>query len=156
MWVIAGAHTHPDSLSHSLPSPPLLMSIVWYIVGIIIIVVGSVEFFLAALSNPGYFADPAVFLRSFAGALVAIIIGGAVIYLGGIATLLKYSAELVADEVEEVRAYSESVTSRPIEVHQDSLLAAAKSLGILTEGKTREELAKEILDRTTGKQTISP
>lgn len=34
-------------------------------------------------------------------------------------------------------------------VSQDPLIVAAKSLGITTEGKTKEELAKEIADRTS-------
>lgn len=37
----------------------------------------------------------------------------------------------------------------PVQTHQDPILIAAKSLGISTEGKTKEELAKEIIDRTT-------
>jgi sec-independent protein translocase protein TatA len=34
-------------------------------------------------------------------------------------------------------------------VPQDALIVAAKSLGIATEGKTKEELAKLIVERTT-------
>jgi len=41
-------------------------------------------------------------------------------------------------------------TSTPvITPQQDPLIVAAKSLGIITEGKTKEELAKEIAQRTT-------
>jgi sec-independent protein translocase protein TatA len=36
---------------------------------------------------------------------------------------------------------------------QDPVLIAAKSLGITTEGKTKEELANEIILRTTKKET---
>jgi len=39
----------------------------------------------------------------------------------------------------------ESKTETP----QDPLLVAAKSVGIVTEGKTKEELAKEIVERTS-------
>jgi sec-independent protein translocase protein TatA len=44
-------------------------------------------------------------------------------------------------------------TTRPknTQTPQDPILIAAKSLGISTEGKTKEELAKEIVDRTTKK-----
>jgi sec-independent protein translocase protein TatA len=38
---------------------------------------------------------------------------------------------------------------------QDPVLIAAKSLGITTEGKTKEELTKEIVNRTTKKE-LSP
>jgi sec-independent protein translocase protein TatA len=34
---------------------------------------------------------------------------------------------------------------------QDSLIVAAKNLGITTEGKTKDEIAKEIADKTTPK-----
>ena len=34
---------------------------------------------------------------------------------------------------------------------QDPLIVAAKNLGIATEGKTKEEIAKEIADKTTQK-----
>jgi len=34
---------------------------------------------------------------------------------------------------------------------QDPIIVAAKSLGITTEGKTKDELAKEIVDRSTKK-----
>ena len=41
-------------------------------------------------------------------------------------------------------------TSTPVTTpQQDPLIVAAKSLGIITEGKTKEELAKEIAQRTT-------
>lgn len=132
----------------------VLMSIVWYIIGIVIIAVGGVGVFLAALSNPDFLTNPSVYLRSLAVHLVAVIIGGAIIYLGGMATLLKYSAELVADEVEEVRGYSRSATPSPIQqappptFKQDPIVVAAKSLGISTAGKTKEEVAKEIQGQT--------
>jgi len=42
---------------------------------------------------------------------------------------------------------SSSTTVAPTST--DPLIIAAKSLGIVTEGKTKEELAKEIVDRTT-------
>ncbi len=38
-----------------------------------------------------------------------------------------------------------------METEQDPLLVAAKSLGITTEGKTKEQIAKEIADKTTKK-----
>lgn len=39
---------------------------------------------------------------------------------------------------------------------KDPVLIAAKSLGITTEGKTKEELAKEIVSRTTKKEMRPP
>jgi sec-independent protein translocase protein TatA len=39
--------------------------------------------------------------------------------------------------------------SQPVQTHQDPILIAAKSLGLSTEGKTKEQLAKEITDRTS-------
>ncbi len=40
-------------------------------------------------------------------------------------------------------------SAAPVQTQQDPVLIAAKSLGISTEGKTKEELVKEITDRTT-------
>lgn len=37
----------------------------------------------------------------------------------------------------------------PTSPQQDPLIVAAKSLGIITEGRTKEELVKEIAQRTT-------
>jgi sec-independent protein translocase protein TatA len=51
-------------------------------------------------------------------------------------------------------------TTQPV---QDPIIVAAKSLGITTEGRTKEELAKEIVTRTgnvgmtaSGKETAAP
>jgi hypothetical protein len=107
----------------------VLMSIVWYIIGIVIIALGGVGVFLTALSSPYFLINPLAYLPNLAVPLIALIIGGAMIYLGQMATLLKYSAELVADEVR---------------FKQDPIVAAAKSLGISTAGKTRVEVADEI------------
>jgi len=42
-------------------------------------------------------------------------------------------------------------TTSTTEPSSDALIVAAKSLGITTEGKTKEEIAKEIADRTVKK-----
>ena len=42
-------------------------------------------------------------------------------------------------------------TSTTTETAQDPLLAAARSLNISTEGKTKEQIAKEIADKTAKK-----
>jgi sec-independent protein translocase protein TatA len=50
----------------------------------------------------------------------------------------------------EIPAPSASTAAQsPAETPQDRLVVAAKSLGIVTEGKTKEELAKEIVERTS-------
>jgi len=46
---------------------------------------------------------------------------------------------------------SPTTTSTSTGTEQDPLLVAAKSLGITTEGKTKEQIAKEIADKTTKK-----
>ena len=73
----------------------ILMSLGWYILGIIIIIAGWAGGGLAALSNP----NPSSILGGIGGAVIASIVGGAIIYLGVMATTLKYSVELIADEV---------------------------------------------------------
>jgi len=42
-------------------------------------------------------------------------------------------------------------TTSTTEPNSDALIVAAKSLGITTEGKTKEEIAKEIADRSVKK-----
>lgn len=44
-----------------------------------------------------------------------------------------------------------STTTMEKQNGQDPLLVAAKSVGVSTEGKTKEQIAKEIADRTTKK-----
>ncbi|MGA2790408.1 MAG: twin-arginine translocase TatA/TatE family subunit [Candidatus Bathyarchaeia archaeon] len=41
-----------------------------------------------------------------------------------------------------------TATTTTIEASADPLIVAGKSLGIVTEGKTKEEIAKEIADRS--------
>jgi sec-independent protein translocase protein TatA len=60
--------------------------------------------------------------------------------------LAKKEFEKAAKEV--TSAASTSTTS---EEGTDSLIVAAKNLGISTEGKTKEEIAKEIAERTSKK-----
>lgn len=48
----------------------------------------------------------------------------------------------------EVTSPAASSTAEPT---SDPLITAAKNLGITTEGKTKEEIAKEIAERTTKK-----
>ena len=51
----------------------------------------------------------------------------------------------------EISSISSPTTSTTKETEQDPLLVAAKSVGITTEGKTKEQIAKEIADKTTQK-----
>lgn len=51
----------------------------------------------------------------------------------------------------DVSLAANSATSPTIGAQSDPLQAAAKSLGISTEGKTKEQVAKEIADRTAQK-----
>jgi hypothetical protein len=85
----------------------ILMSIVWYVIGfciafIIITLAGGLEG-LVLLLNPGLVTNPSQLLgligRLIAAFFFAMIVGGTISALGGMATLLKYSAELIADEV---------------------------------------------------------
>jgi sec-independent protein translocase protein TatA len=49
----------------------------------------------------------------------------------------------------EIASITNPTTTSTTESEQDPLLVAAKSLGITTEGKTKEQIAKEIADKTT-------
>jgi sec-independent protein translocase protein TatA len=51
----------------------------------------------------------------------------------------------------EIASITNPTTPTTTETEQDPLLVAAKSLGIATEGKTKEQIAKEIADKTTKK-----
>ncbi|MGA8903493.1 MAG: twin-arginine translocase TatA/TatE family subunit [Candidatus Bathyarchaeia archaeon] len=59
--------------------------------------------------------------------------------------LAKKEFEKAAKEV------SSSTTTGTTETSPDPLITAAKNLGIVTEGKTKEEIAREIADRTAKK-----
>lgn len=59
--------------------------------------------------------------------------------------LAKKEFEKAAKEV------SSSTTTGAPETSPDPLITAAKNLGIVTEGKTKEEIAREIADRTAKK-----
>jgi sec-independent protein translocase protein TatA len=59
--------------------------------------------------------------------------------------LAKKEFEKAAKEV------SGSTTTSTAETSPDPLITAAKNLGIVTEGKTKEEIAREIADRTAKK-----
>lgn len=59
--------------------------------------------------------------------------------------LAKKEFEKAAKEV------SASTTTGTTETSPDPLITAAKNLGIVTEGKTKEEIAREIADRTAKK-----
>ena len=50
---------------------------------------------------------------------------------------------------QEITSIKGPTTSTTTETAQDPLLVAARSLNIGTEGKTKEQIAKEIADRTT-------
>jgi sec-independent protein translocase protein TatA len=62
--------------------------------------------------------------------------------------LAKKEFEKAAKEVTTSTATSTTSTTEP---SSDPLITAAKSLGITTEGKTKEEIAKEIAEQTTKK-----
>lgn len=51
----------------------------------------------------------------------------------------------------EIASITNPTTTPTTQNEQDPLLVAANSLGITTEGKTKEQIAKEIADRTTKK-----
>ena len=51
----------------------------------------------------------------------------------------------------EISSISSPTTSVTKETEQDPLLVAAQSIGITTEGKTKEQIAKEIADKTAQK-----
>jgi sec-independent protein translocase protein TatA len=51
----------------------------------------------------------------------------------------------------EIASITNPTTTPTTENEQDPLLVAAKSLSITTEGKTKEQIAKEIADKTTQK-----
>jgi hypothetical protein len=84
----------------------ILMVIVWYIIGfgiafLIIVMAGGIAS-LAILANPQMLTNPLAFL-SFASSSVivyflAFLTGAVISALGGMATILKYSAEFVASE----------------------------------------------------------
>ncbi|MGA3405566.1 MAG: twin-arginine translocase TatA/TatE family subunit [Candidatus Bathyarchaeia archaeon] len=58
--------------------------------------------------------------------------------------LAKKEFEKAAKEVSSPQAPS----TTPVEASTDPLIVAAKSLGISTEGKTKEQIAKEIAEKT--------
>jgi len=93
------------------------MSIVWYIIGVVIIIAAWAGGGLAALTNPNVLRDPLTILTVLGGAVIVSIIGGAIIYLGAIASALKYSVELIVDEVRREAALPSppAPTSRPFE-----------------------------------------
>jgi hypothetical protein len=100
-----------------------LTSIGWYVLGVIIILVGWAGGGLTALTNPNILSDPFAIMQILTGSVIATIIGAAIIYLGMIATSLKYSVELIASEVggrasvpqQRVFAPSPAPTSTPVE-----------------------------------------
>jgi sec-independent protein translocase protein TatA len=51
----------------------------------------------------------------------------------------------------ELSTITNTNTGTVVNTPQDPIIVAAKSLGITTEGKTKGELAKEILDRSAKK-----
>lgn len=87
----------------------LLMSIVWYIVGIVLILAGAatmgpaIQSLLASITGfPS--GAPLVDFSSLIFGLVLIIIGFLIAVLGAIATFLKYSAEYYAKEITRASA----------------------------------------------------
>ncbi len=68
---------------------------------------------------------------------------------------LARSIGLAKKEFDKAAKEASSITSQPAsstsETTTDPLITAAKSLGITTEGRTKEEIAKEIADKTSKK-----
>jgi len=62
---------------------------------------------------------------------------------------LARSIGLAKKEFEKAAKEVSSPTSPAPESPTDQLIVAAKSLGITTEGKTKEQIAKEIADKST-------
>ena len=52
---------------------------------------------------------------------------------------------------QEITSITSPMTSTTTETTQDTLLVAARSLNISTEGKTKEQITKEIADKTAKK-----
>jgi len=67
--------------------------------------------------------------------------------------LAKKEFEKAAKEASTTTSTATTVTNTAVTVQPatDPLIVAAKSLGIATEGKTKEEIAKEIADKSTTK-----
>lgn len=63
--------------------------------------------------------------------------------------LAKKEFEKAAKEASSAASVSSTTSTQPA---PDPLITAAKSLGISTEGKTKEEIAKEIAERSVKKQ----
>lgn len=64
--------------------------------------------------------------------------------------LAKKEFEKSTKEIASSTSPTTTVTTENLN-EQDPLLVAAKSIGVTTEGKTKEQIAKEIADRTTKK-----
>ncbi len=82
----------------------VVFTIVWAIIGGILIAAGAG---MAGLA-PAYMASPehqAVGVTAFIGGVILVIIGAALIGLGGLASFLKVSSEIYADEVLAKSAY---------------------------------------------------
>jgi hypothetical protein len=86
----------------------VLIVIVWYILGAaisvgLILMFGNLAI-LSGLSNPTVLLNHAGFIQQLgkfiASVFIAWVIGATISGLGGVATFLKYSAELCADEIE--------------------------------------------------------
>jgi len=63
--------------------------------------------------------------------------------------LAKREFEKASRELTSPSTYTTPTTSTSTPSTTDPLIVAAKSLGITTEGKTKEEIAKEIAGRST-------
>ncbi len=62
-------------------------------------------------------------------------------------------AESVREEIREIgRVGTTSTPSIPTSQSSDKLIEVAKALGIETEGKTRDQIAQEIIERTKGQK----
>jgi sec-independent protein translocase protein TatA len=64
---------------------------------------------------------------------------------------LARSIGLAKKELEKASKEPSTTSTTPTQSASDSLVVAAKELGISTEGKTKEEIAKEIADKAVKK-----
>jgi uncharacterized membrane protein len=100
----------------------IALVIVWCVIGfciaILIIAVAVGASIFAVLGDPHMLMNPFMFLSLASGDIVAyysaFFIGAVISALGGMATILKYSAELVANEVNVTRAIRWSPQRPPV------------------------------------------
>lgn len=86
----------------------LLMSIVWYIIGVIMIVTGfafmgtALQSLITSIMMGSPYGAPQIDFSGLIAGFVLLVIGFVITALGSIATFLKYSAEYYAREISRV------------------------------------------------------